>query len=178
MSKTAQIVDRYNVGNTSVLRRCAALGPFLVCLLAGGAQAGAWEEFQARCLDPYENLEPAVFDDLTKIDVPEPRIEVSRYGAHFALEDGAVLFSDPAPVSDGERLCGAYGSDRETELSDRWIEAQLAERNYEVTLETYAGRHTELQSTLWIEPRLTVSILRDLDAGLVTYQILETDLES
>jgi hypothetical protein len=117
MSKTAQNMDRYRVGNTSVLRRCAALGPFLVCLLAGGAQAGAWEEFQARCLDPYENLEPAVFDDLTKIDVPEPRIEVSRYGAKaWMAEQLAQKFYELEERSDA----GSFAL-----LSNLWIEPKL-----------------------------------------------------
>lgn len=169
-------MDRYRVGNTSVLRRCAALGPFLVCLLAGGAQAGAWEEFQARCLDPYENLEPAVFDDLTKIDVPEPRIEVSRYGAHFALEDGAVLASDPAPLGNGERLCAVHGVAKPSGAK-AWMAEQLAQKFYELEERSDAGSFA-LLSNLWIEPKLNVSVQFEQSGDYVVYQIVETDLES
>lgn len=176
MSKTTQILDRYRVSNTSVLRRCAALGPFLVCLLAGSANAGAWEEFQARCLDPYENLEPAVFDDLEKIDLSEPRVPVSRYGAHFALMDGAVLASDPAPLGIGERLCAVHGMATPSGAK-AWIVDQLAQEFYEIEDGSADGSFA-LLSNLWIEPKLNVSVEFEQGGDYVVYQIVETDLES
>jgi hypothetical protein len=176
MSKSAQILDRYRVGNTSVLRRWAALGPFLVCLLAGSVQAGAWEEFQARCLDPYENLEPAVFDDLKKVNLSDPRVPVSRYGAHFALSDGAILASDPAPLQVGERLCAVHGL-ADPSGAKAWIADQLAREFYEIE-ERSADGSFALLSNLWIEPKLNVSVAFEQGGEYVIYQIVETDLES
>jgi hypothetical protein len=176
MSKTAQNMDRYRVGNPSVLRRCAALGPFLACLLAGGAQAGAWEEFQARCLSPYENLAPAVFDDLEKVVPSEPRVAVSRFGAYFALTDGAVLASDPAPLGTGVRLCAVHGM-AHPPGAKAWAAKQLAQKLYELEEHNDDGSFA-LLSNLWIEPKLNVSVAFKQGGDYVVYQIVETDLES
>lgn len=176
MSKSVQILDRYRVGNTSVLRRCAALGPFLACLLAGGAQAGAWEEFQARCLDPYENLEPAVFDDLTRVGLVGPSVEVSLHGAHFALEGGGFLASDPAPLGEGERLCAVDGSPQPS-VAEAWIAEQVAQKFYELKERSDDGSFVAI-SNLWIEPKLNVSVRYVQEGDYVVYLIVETDLES
>jgi len=176
MSKTVQIQDRYRVGNASVLSRCAALGPFLACLLAGSVHAGAWEEFEARCLDPYENLAQAVFDDLTPVEVLKPHVNVSLHGGHFALEDGAVLTSDPTPLMSGERLCAVYGR-AQSDDAQVWITKKLAEKSYELEGRTEDGSFIAL-TNLWIEPKLNVSVEFEQGGAYVVYQIVETDLES
>ena len=174
--KNVKNSGRFNVGITSVLHRCAAGAGVSFCLLSGAAQAGTWEDFQSRCLDPYENLEPAVFDDLTRIELADPQVEVSRYGGHFTLEEGAVLASDPAPLGDGERLCAVYGQASGPE-AEAWIAEQLDKEFYELEERNADGSFVAL-TNLWIEPKLSVTFRYDQEGKYVLFQIVETLLES
>jgi hypothetical protein len=167
---------RYRDGIASVLRRCPAYAPVLICLLGGAAQAGTWEDFQSRCLDPYENLEPAVFDDLTALEIAEPRIEISRYGGHFTLENGAVLTSDPAPLGEGERLCAVSGPIN-GEDAQAWVTEQLAKKYYEIAERSADGSYVTL-TNLWIEPKLSVTFQYELGGKHALFQITEALLES
>ena len=175
-NKIAEIQDRFCVGITSVLRRCAAVALVMLCLPANVAEAGAWKEFQARCLDPYENLEPAVFDDLKRVGLRHSDVSISKYGGHFAVKTG-VISSDPAPLGEGERLCAYQGQLTEQDGAQDWIAKQLSENLYELETRAEDGSFIVL-SNLWIEPKLSVTVQYLRDQNRVVYQIVETDLES
>ena len=103
-------------------------------------------------------------------------MNVSLLGSHFALEDGAVLTSDPAPLMSGERLCAVYGR-AQSDDAQVWITKKLAEKSYELEGRTEDGSFIAL-TNLWIEPKLNVFVEFEQGGAYVVYQIVETDLES
>lgn len=127
------------------------------------ARAGAWEEFQARCLTPYEAMFPPILDGLERIeaDVDTPT---------YLLPGGAKLVINLVP---DEGFSSCYLSDpsgRSERAFDQWIKEAVSTQSY---VEMGGNLWHSYQ---WIEPVLAVSKRREGDT--VILQVLETDLES
>jgi hypothetical protein len=135
----------------------------LLSILPLTAQAGGWEEFQARCLDPYENLFPPIVDGL------EP-VSSSENEPAYRLSDREVLVIELTP----EDAASACRLDDQTGQSaaafDEWISSAVAAGRYEkVGPDTW-------NSFEWIEPR--VAVQKRQQGGSVTLRVMETELES
>ena len=176
-----------------VLRMTKALLAYVLAMLPLAVQADAWDEFEARCLMPFEHFTPAVVDDLRPLPDQTSTGALSDYAIQFGLPDDAVLSVDSAPVRKlselfypsgrVERLCSVRGNDHDLSMRDAWVAQQGLAKSYLITLASHSASYNELDyfemiSTEWIEPRLIVSISRNSDTGQVGYNILETDLES
>ena len=127
------------------------------------AQAGGWDEFQARCVDSFENMSLPIVEGL--VEMPPVGDE-----AGYVLGDDAALVLELAP-DDGEMACrledrsGQAGS-----AFDSWMaEGVRTERYEEVGEDSW-------QSYEWVEPVVAVQKRRDGDT--VILRILVTDLES
>ena len=132
-------------------------------LIPGAVQAGAWEEFQARCLTPYEAMFPPIFDGLEEV-------AADADSSTYLLPGGAKLVIDLVPDG-GFSACYLRDPSGQSEQAfDQWI-------NEAVSTQSYVEMGENLwYSYQWIEPVLAVSKRREGDA--VILQILETDLES
>ena len=134
----------------------------LAGLCAGMAQAGAWDEFQARCLTPYEDFQPAIISGLPLV----------RDG--YALPDGAVLVLETLP-GDGTRACRVDHRDAERSGFISWVATVQATERYRLADEENAQR-VVLYSDQWIEPQLHV--FSEWESGHGSYRVLETELEA
>jgi len=158
------LAHRYHVGITSVLRRCACA---LVFLLPLEAKADAWDEFVARCLDPYEHLTLEVVAGLE----PQPLEQMHEAQRVFGpTEEGYLLVLDAAPTS-GERACAIeYAGLEQSQAAHDWMVEQLASGRY------VTGEDGWMVSQDWIEPRLMVRA--ETGMSRTYYAVVETDLES
>jgi hypothetical protein len=135
----------------------------LFSMLPLAAQAGGWEEFQARCLDPYENMFLPIVDGL------EP-VASRDHEPGYRLSDLETLVLELAP-DDAYSACRL---DDQSGLSaarfDAWIAAGVASGRYEKVGENIWN------SNQWIEPRIAVQKLEQ--GTTVVLRIVETELES
>jgi len=132
-------------------------------VLPAAAQAGAWADFETRCLSALENLVPPVVAGLG---------EGRRDGAvtHYALAGDRVLIVDRAP-GDGLTSCAVHDpSGGPVPGFDAWIARAVTAGRYVPVAE---GRWHSHQ---WIEPILEVQ--KDSGAQGVTLRIVETRLEA
>ncbi|MDG1472799.1 MAG: hypothetical protein P8Q26_14740 [Ascidiaceihabitans sp.] len=166
-----------------------AILAYVIAMLPAAVMADAWDEFEARCLLPFEHFAPVVADDLERLTSVRAAVFLSPNAIQFTLPDNMILYSDPAPIQkiggvflpegEVERLCGVQGTRRDVDQGLKaWIEQQREGANYETVLQSYSGGFTMLVSAEWIEPRLVLTVKRDQDTGRVDYSIMETDLES
>lgn len=135
----------------------------ILTLMPMAAQAGAWEEFQARCLMPYESMFPPIFDGLEELgsDVDRPT---------YLLPDGGRMVINLVPEG-GFSACSVMDPSGKSEQAfDRWITQAVDAGRYEKTGENL------WYSYQWIEPVVAVSKRHEGDA--VILQILETDLDA
>ena len=151
-------------------------------VMTSAAQAGAWEEFQSRCLIPMENVRSADTSGL-----PEPS-EVTLGGLVWMSELEGAQYQIP-----GEPLALIVAADPQTcivvqtEPSDEdvfleaeaWSQMQRDLKRYEDLAEIQMGkRNFNMGSTDWREPRLDIfGEARDLGKSAVFY-VMETDLEA
>lgn len=149
----------------------------ILCLMLGATpvQAGAWEEFEARCLVPMENIELAQPTDLTADkNFKNDGDTYSTYAFEaftLAISDGRAAQSQWCYVT----IAASAG----TELIARaqtWRGTHAGSDRYQVIEDTGSGFH--MQSLEWREPRIDVTLSRGGDDDLVTLRVEETDLES
>ncbi len=135
----------------------------LLSILPMAAQAGGWEEFQARCLDPYENLFPPIVAGLDSVGT-----SVNEPG--YRLSEREVLVIELTP-EDAASACRLDDQTGQSEAAfDQWITAAVAAGRYEkVSDDTW-------NSYEWIEPRIAVQ--KRQQGHSVTLRVMETDLES
>jgi len=157
----------YTPRTHSVVTLCAAL------LLASGAQAGAWEEFEARCLVPMENLSPSRVEGLDAVSLPG----LAQGETAFAgLQGGAILILERAP-EDGFGACRVFQAEGPAVAKfEAWANRQLASMRYVTDPEAAVENEIALLSNLWIEPVIGVQMRRA--KGGVEMRALETELES
>lgn len=137
------------------------------------ASANAWDEFEARCLLPYENLQPAVLDALPNT------VEA------FTVDDedfAGVVYQNTAPPwfllsvgkdAVGQKICVmATESDDGTKAFD-WRDTQLEAGRYVLTPK---DKIDWLASNEWIEPKVFVAIIQY--GNMKSYTVMETNLES
>jgi len=157
----------YTLCTQPVVTLCATV------LLTSGAQAGAWEEFEARCLVPLENLSPSQVDGLNAVSLPglaEGEI------AFTGLQGGAILILERAP-EDGFGACRVFQAEGPAVAKfESWANAQLSSMRYVTDPEADAENDIALLSNMWIEPVIGVQMRRA--KGGVEMRALETELES
>ena len=143
--------------------RILAILALMPMFIPMAAQAGAWVEFQARCLTPYESMFPPIFDGLEELGADADR-------PTYLLPDGAKLVIDLVPDG-GFSACSVEDPSGKSEQAfDLWINQAVD-----------AGRYVEMGENLWysyqwIEPVVAVS--KHHEGNAVILQIMETDLES
>ncbi len=145
------------------------LPPVLCVVLAAPALASGWDDFVARCLDPYEHLSPAVTEGLAA--VPDSALREDRL-MFEAVAGGAVMVLEVTP-EDGERACGLQvpaGAVPCVAAFEDWRRTAISAGRYQTE------EDGTLLSTEWIEPRLRMAMKRDGQG--VSFRIVETDLES
>lgn len=142
-------------------------GAVAATMIGATAQAGAWDEFEARCLVPFENHFPVIVDGLKPkaSKDAEPSFWINRNSgtvAHLTIE--------LAP-SDGELACRLQSDvTADADAFEIWVTEAVSTFRY---VQTASGSWA---SNEWIEPQLAVSVQWDGDA--VILRVLETDLES
>ncbi len=135
----------------------------ILTLMPMAAQAGAWEEFQARCLTPYESMFPPIFDGLEEIGADAD-------SSTYLLPGGARMVINLVPDG-GFSACYVNDPSGQSEQAfDQWIDEAVTTRRY-VQMDANIWHSFE-----WIEPVLAVS--KRHENGAVILQIMETDLES
>ena len=136
---------------------------FVFAMIPLAAQAGGWEEFQARCVDSFENMSLPIVEGL--VEMP-----LSRDEAGYVLSDDESLVLELAP-DDGEMACRLEDQTGEAGAAfDAWIAEGVKTERYE---EIDTGHW---QSYEWIEP--VVAVQKWDEGGTVILRILVTDLES
>ena len=150
----------------SILARAFKLPMIKVALLSVlpiAAQAGGWDAFQTRCVDPFENLSLPIIEGL------KPAASHDNEPGYW-LNSRDKLVLELAP-DNGEMACRLEDQTGEASAAfDAWIAERVKTRRYE---EIEAGHW---QSYEWIEPVVTV---QKWDEGrTVVLRILVTDLES
>jgi len=135
----------------------------LAFVLPAAAQAGAWSEFEARCLSALQDFAPPVVAGLG----PGTRDgAVTRY----ALGGDRVLQTETAPER-GRRACAVHDpAGAPVPGFDAWIAESVEAGRYVPVAE---GRW---HSHLWIEPVLEIQ--KSYENGMLTLRIVETRLEA
>jgi hypothetical protein len=135
----------------------------VLSLMPGAAHAGAWTDFEVRCLSALEAQVPPVVAGLGQ---GARAGDVTRY----ALPEGRELRVDAAPA-DGMRACAVHDpAGAPVPGFDAWIAEAVAAGRYVAT-----GPAT-WHSNLWIEPVLEVG--KRTGDGALTLRIVETRLEA
>ena len=168
------------VQKTCSLRVYSVCTALAVGLSTTAVQAGAWQEFQTRCLLPMENvLAPNMTgydlrDDLKQIEYGD-NPAVSHVTFYASRGDEALVFvsSDPAVCVYNSWKTDATG---EVGYALDWLEEAKASGRYNEVGPTIPGIAI-IESHLWREPRLTVWVQTD-DGPHVQFVVEETDLES
>jgi len=135
----------------------------LALVLPAAAQAGAWAEFEARCLSALQDFAPPVVAGLG----PGTRDgAVTRY----ALGGDRVLQTETAPER-GRRACAVHDpAGAPVPGFDAWIGGAVQAGRY---VPVAPGRW---HSHRWSEPVLEVQ--KSHSGGALTLRILETNLEA
>lgn len=135
----------------------------LLSTLPMAAQAGGWEEFQARCLDPYENLFPPIVAGLEAVGT-----SVNEPGYRLSPREVLVVELTPDDATSACRLDDQTG--QSAAAFDKWIATAVTAGRYEkVSDDTW-------NSFEWIDPRIAVQ--KRQQGGAVMLRVMETDLES
>jgi hypothetical protein len=158
----------------------------LYVLNASVAQAGAWEEFETRCLTPMENVELfdleglSVRQDLMEIEFGSPpdtqgfEIFIYTYGQDEFQDDDFMLM---VSQKTGYCMLGSAASNEKADLvaASTWANASLKAGRY-VDQGPLLENFVYLESNLWREPRLWVTL--QVDGSGVQFIVQETNLES
>jgi len=124
-------------------------------VMATGAQAGPWEEFEARCLTPLENGFTFRVENLTEVGLPGL---AKGETAFTGLESGAILILETAP-GDGFAACRLFQVEGPAVAQfEGWASAQLASARY--VADPDAQGVAALLSNEWIEPVIGVQMRR------------------
>ncbi len=135
----------------------------LALLLPAAAHAGAWADFETRCLSALENQVPPV---VAGLGTGARDGDVVRY----ALTGGRTLAIETAPA-DGMRACVVRDpGGAPVPGFDTWIAAAVEAERY---LPVAEGKW---RSHLWIEPVLEVQ--KTIADGAITLRIVETYREA
>jgi hypothetical protein len=127
------------------------------------AQAGGWGEFQARCVDSFENMSPPIVDGLAELPLDENE-------AIYMLGDQQALVLELAP-EDGEMACRLEDQTGQAGLAfDTWITEGVKSERYEKVGDGHWQSHE------WVEP--VVAVQKWDEGGTLVLRILVTDLES
>lgn len=120
--------------------------PALLALaLAGSAEAGAWEEFEARCLVPMENVVQANTDGLALGDT----FDDGRFWEN-RREGWSLAFGE----REGLSTCTLFVSDAHSDALATGFATWVADVT---ALERYTAQgEASVQSTTWREPRIEV----------------------
>ncbi len=148
-----------------------------VFVQAGGAVAGGWAVFEARCLAPMEHFMPGVVDGLAPYEPSDGDRDGDGAEAQAGLPtksfrtplEGTVLHLSSGPVC---TVSVSNAGQAEGDAALAWRDAALQSGRY---VETADGT---LESNLWREPRLPVRLIIDRPGGRAVFIALETDLES
>jgi len=121
----------------------------VVLLAATGAQAGAWEEFEARCLVPMENV--AAFD-FSEMDVVPTEHELT---VRWRSAEGIDLI---VPRDDQIKQCGVESKDLEAQVLSSKVKSFLAEglKSGRYELSTISWLPGAYLSTTWRETRMAI----------------------
>jgi hypothetical protein len=141
--------------------------------MATGAHADAWEEFEARCLVPMENMFPFQVDGLNAVSLPGL---ADGEIAFSGLKGGAILILERTP-EDGFGACRVFQAEGPAVAKfEAWADTQLASMRYVTDPQAAAQNDVALLSNMWIEPVIGVQMRRA--KGGVEMRALETELES
>ncbi len=141
--------------------------------MTNGAQAGAWEEFQDRCLTPFENGFPSQVVNLSPVALPGLQQGETAFSG---LQSGAILILEAEP-EDGFAACRIFQPEGPAVAQfEAWADAQLANARYVSDPDMPSENGIALKSNLWIEPVIAVQMRRT--RGGVEMRALETELES
>ena len=153
-------------------------------MAATGAYAGAWEEFETRCLVPMENVVAPIAEGFSvgTTKALDGFMEGRERDARtFVSPDGrtAMVVIDPSEtefLACGIVADGDAASDADWATSEDWLAAQISDGRFVKAGQSLLGPY--FHSTEWREPRLRYSSLRARKPDAVFYFISETDLES
>jgi hypothetical protein len=171
-------VHRAYTGRTlGVVTLCTAV------LASGGAQAGAWEEFERRCLVPMAEFSEPDLTSLTvtkKIDPKvDPDIEIT-FG-HYPADDPMRLDAfymlinfDQGSVDECYLIFRSGYDEQLTETA----RAGLSENQRPFVRRTNEDQLEIWDSDLWREPVLSVAFGKVPSVGSYALLARETDLES
>ncbi len=135
----------------------------VLAIMPLAAQAGGWDEFQARCVESFENMSLPIVEGLAERPVVQDE-------ARYVVSGKEALVLELAP-DDGEMACRLEDQTGEAGAAfDAWIAEGVKTERYE---EIEAGHW---QSYEWIEP--VVAVQKWDEGGTVILRILVTDLES
>ncbi|GFE66332.1 hypothetical protein [Litoreibacter roseus] len=166
---------------TSVGLFCAML------LTTSGAVAGAWSEFEQRCLAPFEAVERPDLSGLTK----GAATIFGQLGEGFAqTADANAVYTFPAAelelmvIAPSDRAysgCmvvgrGAAADAADQRAADAWLQVQIEAERYDEVAGSVLG--PAYHSTVWREPKLRFVRLITDAPRVVVYGISETDYES
>ncbi len=155
-----------------------------LAFLGSAANAGAWEEFERRCLAPME--------DFDRVDTSEMQFLGKRDGptmlsAYLPPSQG-FLFLVVTDDADSSLGCSVnLGENASAETQDEfaarfveWSTAVTRDGSYEKTEDTFGSDDPaiSLQSNLTREPVLAVSLWRQFETNTWVASVQETDLES
>jgi len=150
-------------------------------LMSGSAHAGAWEEFERRCLAPMENVQPLSLDGLDEI----PNGALGRATRAFGEDQdtwGRVILTDDSKEPIACMFIPGRAANRDFEKAwTKWRDTALSSGQY-LLIETDDFLFPEALESTYREPRLHVKAnLVGPDAGPSIYTTIlveETDLES
>ena len=158
-------------------------GVYMILAVVFGAsagQAGAWEEFERRCLVPMEAVTDPITEGLSPLVADQNGTQVA-YG--WTPNDGAYVFLANTSDDWQRTMCALtkIQMDRFEDLEAKvgaWVETELSASRY-VRHDVYLNNSAiTLLSTDWREPKVEVVFDVSGRARVPTMQVRETDLES
>ncbi len=151
------------------------IGPLVVVFLGtGAAQAGPdiWQNFEARCIAPIENVESADVSGLVAEADETSDLEVFHDPAGFF-----TLLRDKIGIQKTSlcRITNFYDSDAGGAF-EAWASAVIGDGQY--VLKKNNSPAILIQSTIWREPRIEIEADFLGLSGSRYFEVRETDLES
>jgi len=151
----------------------------LYVLNASVAQAGAWEEFETRCLTPMENVQAIKMSGLSR----QPDLELIEFRGLSKFKGYTISAPDDRDFAIMQVpnvvtcIFRDYAATEATRLAARnWADAMVESGRYE-RFDKDEADLVYLLSTDWREPKLEV-ILEVSNASDLHFISAETDLES
>lgn len=155
-------------------------------MVAGAAHAGAWEEFERRCLVPMENVEEPLVSDLEMLR--ESTIRGGKSIRLFFSKDFVMSqWVDEKGTSVGCTVGNVPGAPAEqiylfSDAFDAWKRAKVSSGEYanpEFGVERDGLKYNVvLHSNMTREPVLRVGLFGGGQDEILSAIVMETDLES